>query len=102
MDVFSNPITSQITSIVVAAVCGWLSAQATRLRKRDAALFEGMKAVLRRELVDDFETYVVDGRPLSLERKREIDECFAAYAALGGNGTAAQMYERLKTLEVKV
>lgn len=102
MDVFSNPILSQIISIVVAAICGWLSAQAHRLKKRDAALYEGMKAVLRRELVDDYENYVVDSSQLSLERKREIDECFAAYTALGGNGTAAQMYDRLKRVEVKV
>lgn len=96
----SNPIVSQVISIVVAAACGWLGAQASRLKRRDAALYEGMKAVLRKELVDDFERYVVNGHALSIERKREIDECFTAYEELGGNGTGRQMYDKLCQVKV--
>lgn len=99
MDFFSNPIISQVISIAVAAACGWLGAQATRLKKRDAALYEGMKAVLRKEIVDDYDRYVIQGNPMSLERKREIDECYAAYAALGGNGTGKTLYEQLDKIQ---
>lgn len=98
MDLFNNPIASQVISIIVAAVCGWLGASVSRLKKRDAALYEGMRAVLRRELVDDYERYVQHEDPLTIERMQEIHDCFAAYEALGGNGTAAQLYRELSEL----
>ena len=98
----TDPIISQLVGIAIAAACGYLGAQVKRLTARDAALYEGMKAILRRELVDDFETYVIEGRALSLERKREIDECFDAYSALGGNGTGAQMYEKLCAVKIQM
>lgn len=102
MDLLTNPVTSQVISIVVAGICGWLAASAGALRKRDAALYEGIKAVLRRELVDDYERYIANAEPLSIERRQEIDDCYKAYAALGGNGTGAQMYEQLKAVPIQV
>lgn len=99
---FANPIASQVIGIGVAAACGYLGATATRLKARDAALYEGMKAVLRRQLVDDFEEYVIDGRAMSIERKQEITDCYAAYHALGGNGVGAEMYDKLKNVKVQV
>lgn len=102
MDYLSNPIIGQLVSIAIAAACGYLGATATRLKARDAALYDGMKAMLRRELLDDFEAYVAGDRPLSLERKREIDECYAAYKALGGNGTGAQMYAKICDVKIQL
>lgn len=99
MDLLNNPITSQVISIIVAAVCGWLGASVSRLKKRDAALYEGMRAVLRRELVDDYERYVQHEDPLTIERMQEIHDCYAAYAALGGNGTAKTLYDELAKLK---
>lgn len=101
MDIFGNPITSQIISIIVAAVCGWLGAQVSRIRKKDEALYCGMKVLLRASLNDAYEAYVTEQHPLSLERKREIDEAYEAYAALGGNGTGRQLYEELCEIPVR-
>ena len=95
MDLFSNPILSQIVSIIIAALCGWLGAQFSRLRRRDEALYCGMKVLLRSTIADAYEHYVTDQKPLSLERKREIDEAYEAYASLGGNSTGKQMYEEI-------
>ena len=99
---FTNPIASQVIGIGVAAACGYLGAQVKRLSARDAALYDGMKALLRRQLVDDFERYVVDGVSMSIERKQEITDCYAAYHALGGNGVGAEMYDKLKNVKVQV
>ena len=101
MEIFSNPIAAQIISIIVAAVCGWLGAQLTRLRKKDEALYCGMKVLLRAALADAYERHVTEQHPLSLERKREIDEAYEAYRALGGNSTGAQMYAELCELEIR-
>lgn len=99
---FANPIASQVIGIGVAAACGYLGAQVKRLSARDAALYEGMKALLRRQLVDDFEEYVVDGAPMSIERKQEIADCYAAYHALGGNGVGDEMYVKLSNVKMEV
>lgn len=101
MDIFGNPIASQVISIIVAAACGWLGARVTALRKRDEALYTGMKVLLRSSLNDAYEHYVVEQKPLTLERKREIDEAWDAYSALGGNGTGRMLYEELCGVPVK-
>lgn len=101
MDIFQNPITSQIISIIVAAACGWLGSQVVMLRRRDEALYTGMKVLLRATLTDAYEHHVTEGKPLSLERKREIDEAYEAYRALGGNGTGKQLYEELCEVPIK-
>lgn len=93
MDLFAHPITSQVISILVAALCGWLGAQVASMHTRDRALYEGMKVILRSSITDAYERYVTEEAPLTVERKREIDEAWAAYSALGGNGTGRQMYE---------
>ena len=97
-----DPITSQVISIIVAAVCGWLGASVSRLKKRDAALYEGMKVILRSSITDAYERYVTEEAPLTVERKREIDEAWAAYAALGGNGTGRQMYEDICEVPITI
>lgn len=102
MDYLSNPIIGQLVSIAIAAACGYLGSQVKRLSARDAALYDGMKALLRRQLVDDFEEYVVDGAPMSIERKQEITDCFAAYHALGGNGVGDEMYVKLSNVKMEV
>lgn len=99
---FANPIASQVIGIAVAALCGYFGAQVKRLSARDAALYDGMQALLRRQLVDDFEEYVVDGAPMSIERKQEITDCYAAYHKLGGNGVGEEMYAKLRDVKVEV
>lgn len=100
----ANSIILQIVGIAVAGVCGWLAAQVKRLNARDAALYSGMKALLRKELIDDYEKYVQNGdqHVLTYERKREIDECYDAYKALGGNGTGKKMYEKINEIQVDI
>ena len=60
------------------------------------------KAVLRRDLVDAYEKHVVDGRPLTVERRHEITEEYEAYAHYGGNGTGRHMYEAICELPVEI
>ena len=101
MDKYLDPIVLQVIGIVVAAVAGWFAAQVRQLSKRDAALYAGMKVILRSFLADAYEMYVTDQRQLSLERKREIDEAWTAYEALGGDGTAYQMYAEICERPIK-
>lgn len=67
---------------------------------RDEAMMLGMKALLRGQIVDFYYTYHNQSRHISLERKRELDEMYTAYHALGGNGTITQMYDELKSSDI--
>ena len=77
-----------ITAILAAAV-GWLTSSLSKRRKHDHAMEVGMQVLLRTQLVNAYERYHVQHAKLTVERRREIDEAFMAYEALGGNGTVA-------------
>lgn len=102
MDIFSNPIAMQVISIAVAGICGFLVAQVETMSKRDKALYDGMVTILRKEIVDAYETYVVNGAPLSYERKEMVDQCHSAYKALGGNSTGDDLYTAFSKVQVYI
>lgn len=101
-----DPITQQLVSLTVAAVfgivTGYLGGKVRHLTERDRAIEEGVKSILRHELMDDYEAYVHEGKALTIERRREIDECYHAYAALGGNGTGKTAYEAICGLDLSL
>lgn len=100
----TDQIISQLVSLTVAGVfgilTGYLGGKVRRLTTRDKAIEEGVKSILRHELMDAYEMYVMRGMPLTMERRREIDECYHAYAALGGNGIGKTAYEAICGLDL--
>ena len=101
-----NPITQQLVSLTVAAlfgiVTGYLGGKVKRLTARDRAIEQGIGVILRRQLMEDYETHVINGEPLTMEQRREIDECWAAYNGLGLNGSGARAYEALCALDLTI
>ena len=99
-----DAITQQVVSLAIAAlfgiITGFLGSRLRAITKRDMAVEQGVKAILRHELMDDYELYVINQHPLTVERRREIDECHNAYAALGGNGTGKTAYDAICALEL--
>lgn len=67
---------------------------------RDEAMMLGMKALLRGQIVNFYDAHHNQSKPLSVERKRELDEMYSAYHLLGGNGTITQMYDELKNSDI--
>lgn len=86
---------TQVVTFCVAAACGWFASRAREASSTEAAMRAGMKAILRKELVDAYEKHVTNGSPMSVERRHEVEEIYKAYAALGGNGTGKAMYDKL-------
>lgn len=105
--------TSVLTSILVFIITGVLTflvkqlgdmhkaiearehEEFTRRRQHDAAVDDGLKAVLRSSITDAYERYVQQDEPLSVERKRVIELEHDAYKNLGGNDVGDQMYEAI-------
>ena len=83
-----------ITAILAAAV-GWFGNSLRKKQTHDTAMEQGMRVLLRTQLVDAYYLYHVQHVKLTVERRREIDEAFEAYTALGGNGTVADLYNEI-------
>lgn len=96
------PIISALVAVVSFAM-GWIisarnhiAAKEKQLAERQEAICKGLLALIRSQIVDDYEHYVVRGAPLTVERRHEMDRAFDAYKALGGNGTIGHLYEEIK------
>lgn len=88
---------------VLAAVAGYLGGKMKRLTARDKAIEEGVRCMLRAEISRKYERYVVDGKPMTPEVRRELEEEWHAYHdGLQGNGTGEAMYRELCDLKLEV
>ena len=101
-----DAIAQQLLSLAVAAafgiVTGYLGGKVKRLTARDRAIEQGIGVILRRQLMEDYETHVINGHPLTMEQRREIDECWAAYSGLGLNGTGRRAYDAICGLDLTI
>ena len=68
--------------------------------EKDAAIALGIKALLRGRIIDYYDAHHNQERPLSVERKRELDEMYTAYHSLGGNDTITALYNELKDSDI--
>lgn len=67
---------------------------------RDNAIALGMKALLRGRIIDYYDRFHNEKKPLSVERRRELDEMYTAYHGLGGNDTITALYNELKESDI--
>ena len=65
------------------------------LAKKQDALREGMLAIMRSNIMDSYERYVIHGAPLTVARRECIDKEHEAYHLNGGNSTGDLMYEAI-------
>lgn len=94
-------ITSLIVFVCTAALGGlggFVAATYSRFSKQLRALFKLTKAQGRKEIVDAYQAYVVEGRHMTVERHRELAETFEAYTELGGNGTTKRLWDEIEDL----
>lgn len=86
---------------VLAAIAGYLGGKVQRITARDKAMEQGMRCLLRGEITRAYQRHVIDQRPMTLECRRQLDEIWAAYSGLGGNGAGETMYEELCELPIQ-
>lgn len=89
-----------ITSALSAAV-GVLATQARHRGARGEAMEQGMRALMRAQLIELHEKYVADGRGCPVTIKEQATSIYQAYHALGGNGTGTRLYHELMEAHVK-
>lgn len=82
--------------IVATALIGWTGVQT----KKQGAIAEGMKILLRQRLFEMHEKLMTKGS-VTYDENEDFKETYEAYHKLGGNGYATHMWEDVKKLEVK-
>jgi len=83
----------------LGALGGFVVATYTKFSKQVRAAFKLAKAQGRKEIVDAYQAFVVEGHKMTVERHRELAETYEAYTALGGNGTAKRLWAELGEID---
>lgn len=89
-------------AISSALVAGYkiLSARIKMYRKEQAALKEGVLALLHDRLYQGCR-YHIHNEAIADDEMKNMEYLYNGYHALGGNGTGTELYERIKKLPLK-
>lgn len=97
-------VVSNLTSFVVLGICGWLAAQYKENRERverteeeNRIIRNGLRVSIKRDIITDSSFYLERGW-VELHLKDDLLEAYAAYHALGGNGSVHDLVEQVKAL----
>lgn len=99
-----------VVPLALSGLVGWLSKSLTHQREaerardeaqeaHDRAMQEGLRTLLRAELLDIYTRHVVRKKPISVSIQDEAERVYQAYHKLGGNGTGTWMHERIMSLD---
>lgn len=95
-----TPLVSALVGAIVAAVVGRIKTAAQDNRAEDAALHEGVLALLRSELTAAYTAHVVRGEPLGLYERENIARVYQAYRDLGGNDIGDRQFAEITNLPI--
>ena len=85
----------------ISAFAGWAAAKVTKERKEDKALVEGVKSLLRGQIIDLGLHYIEQGSipPYGLDN---LENYYTAYVDLGdGDHSTHDIMNRCKTLRIR-
>lgn len=89
-----------IINWAVPFLCGGVFAFATAQFKKNNALQEGLKSLLRADIIRFHEKYM-EREEIPIYAKEALEKEYKSYHNLGGNDVATQLYEELLELKVK-
>jgi len=89
-----------VFGLLIAILTFVVRTLSTRIRKQqeeNQALRDGMRSLLKRNILCDCETAFENGF-CDIDRKATIDDMYNAYHALGGNGAISRLHAQLMNL----
>lgn len=92
---------SEAVKWAVPAALGAIAALVGGLWRQNRAVREGLRSLLRCEIVKAHKEYVVRGDPMSLEDLEYVGKTYEAYHALGGNGTGTRLWKDIEATEIR-
>ena len=70
-----------------------------RFWKRQKAIENGVRDILRMQILDTYETVKDEGK-ISISMKDAIDSAYGSYHALGGNGTITRVHQEIMEMPI--
>lgn len=67
---------------------------------KNQAIEDGLRDLLRIQILDNYERCVAAGNTISVSRKDAIDSAYQSYHALGGNGTITHVHEEIMNMKI--
>ena len=69
-------------------------------RAKNQAIENGLRDILRLQILDTYDKCVQNGRLITVSRKDAIDSAYNSYHALGGNGTITQVHTEIMQMTI--
>lgn len=69
-------------------------------RAKNQAIENGLRDILRLQILDTYDKCVQNGRLITVSRKDAIDSAYNSYHALGGNGTITQVHTEIMHMTI--
>ena len=91
---------SQVATALCVPILTATWAAVWRMYRRYQSTQDGMKCLLRAEIIRDHSHYMDKGY-IPIYAMENVLESYTAYHALGGNGTITKMVEELKKLPTR-
>lgn len=101
MDGLAVQVAGWAATSVIGALVGAVVASCKRRSAKGDAMEQGMRALMRKELITLHKDYVVDLGYCPVMIKEHAGQVYRAYHALGGNGTCTQLYEEILDCHVE-
>lgn len=96
-----DQIVTSVMSTVAVGILAWLARSMRALVATNEAQKDGIRSILRNELVRLHRELVEGQGWCTLEDKEYAERTYQAYHELGGNGTGTVLYEDIMALPIK-
>ncbi len=94
-------VLSPLLAAIVGSLVVYAKGAVNKETRHSKAMEQGMRALLRQQLIDYHDQYVVRGVPCPVGIKEQATSVYTAYHGLGGNGTGTHLYEEIMDAHVK-
>lgn len=101
MDGLAVQVAGWAATSVIGALVGAVVASCKRRSAKGDAMEQGMRALMRRELITLHKDYVIDLGYCPVIIKDHAGQVYKAYHTLGGNGTGTALYEEILECHVE-
>lgn len=93
-------IAQHILELILSACFTACLAYIGKIRKESEAQKEGLKALLRADIIHNHDKYMARGQ-MPIYAKDALEKEYIAYHDLGGNGTMTELYNELMALPIE-
>lgn len=92
---------ASVMSTVAVGILAWIARKMRALVKTNDAQQDGIRTLLRNELIAKHRELVEDRGWCALEDKEYVERTYQSYHELGGNGTGTVLYEDIMALSIR-